>query len=250
MKLITLNTWGGRISQPFEDFLRIKQYEIDVFCFQEIYHEAKGKDLYYKEDPINFNLYTDIQKMLSKHTGFYHPHLEDWWGLSIFINKDFEILESGDIFIHKQRGYNIELEKQGYTAKNLQYIKVSDKNKKIFTILNLHGLWNGQGKSDTEERITQSKNIISFLKNISNEYILCGDFNLLPETESIKILEDFGLRNLIKEYKIKSTRTSYYKKDVYHADYIFTSKNVRINNFQVLPDEISDHAPLLLDFDI
>jgi len=33
------------------------------------------------------------------------------------------------------------------------------------------------------------------------------------------------------------------------ADYAFASKNIKINQFQVLPDEVSDHLALLLDFE-
>ena len=116
-------------------------------------------------------------------------------------------------------------------------------------IFNFHGLWNGQGKTDTEDRLRQSENIINFLKTLSGEIILCGDFNLRPDTESIKIFEDFGLKNLIKDYNIKSTRTSFYEKEEKFADYIFVSAGVRVMEFKVLPEEISDHAALYLDFE-
>jgi endonuclease/exonuclease/phosphatase family metal-dependent hydrolase len=61
------------------------------------------------------------------------------------------------------------------------------------------------------------------------------------------MLED-GMRNLIREYKITSTRTSFYPKTEKFADYFFVSPEVQVNDFQVLPDEVSDHAPLLLSF--
>ena len=78
---------------------------------------------------------------------------------------------------------------------------------------------------------------------------MCGDFNLLPSTESIKMFEDFDLINLIKENNIISTRTSFYKKEEKFADYVFVSKGIKVNEFKVLIDEISDHSPLLIDFE-
>src|SRR3989304_780654 len=46
----------------------------------------------------------------------------------------------------------------------------------------------------------------------NGQKILCGDFNLNPDTKSLNIL-DRGMKNLIKEYKVKSTRSGLYKKD-------------------------------------
>ncbi len=85
------------------------------------------------------------------------------------------------------------------------------------------------------------------MDTINTPKILCGDFNLKPDTESMKILEK-DMDNLIKIYKITSTRTSLYPKEEKFADYILTSKEIVLNKFEVLPDEVSDHAPLLLDF--
>ena len=38
------------------------------------------------------------------------------------------------------------------------------------------------------------------------------------------------------------------KKDEKFADYIFTSRDINVNAFEVLKDEVSDHSALLLDF--
>ena len=96
------------------------------------------------------------------------------------------------------------------------------------------------------ELINQSKAISDFVLKQGGDIILCGDFNLLPDTESIAILEKFDLKNLIKEYDIKSTRTSLYKKPLQFADYVFVSKGINVLDFKVLPDEVSDHSPLFL----
>ena len=73
-----------------------------------------------------------------------------------------------------------------------------------------------------------------------------GDFNLLPETQSIKKLESIGLRNLIKEYGVTSTRTAHYTKLEKYADYMFVSRDIEVADFKVLPDAVSDHSPLYL----
>lgn len=249
MKIISLNTWGGRVKEPFNKFIK-KHSNVDVFCFSEVYHDAADKDQYYREhrDEINFNLLNHLKELLSNHNFIYHPHLSDWWGLAMFIKNDIEIIESGEIFIHKQKDWDIEKEKQGYTAKNLQYAKIKNNDKELY-VINIHGLWNGMGKTDTEERIIQSQNILNFINGLNCEYVFCGDFNLLPEGQSLKMLID-GLN--AKELVIptgKETRTSLYKKSVRFADYMFVSNGLAVKEFIVLPDEVSDHNALYLDLE-
>ncbi len=226
----------------------IENGDIDVFCFQEVYHNAEEKEKIWR-DGSNLNFFDDIKGVLStKYNSYYKPYQEDYWGLAIFIKKDFKILEEGDFFVHKYIGHNPSLEAYGYTAKNIQFLK-TEYNGKALTILNFHGLWNGEGKGDTEDRLNQSKKIVEFVKDIKNDYVLCGDFNLLPDTKSLQMIEEkLGCVNLIKEQGIISTRTSLYPKPIKFADYVFVSKGIETIDFKVLLDEVSDHAPLFLDF--
>jgi endonuclease/exonuclease/phosphatase family metal-dependent hydrolase len=93
----------------------------------------------------------------------------------------------------------------------------------------------------------QTKNIKAFLDSCSGEKILCGDFNLKPSTKSLAILEK-GMRNLIKDYRIDSTRTLIYDKPERFADYVLVSPGIKVKSFDVLDDTVSDHSPLVLDF--
>jgi endonuclease/exonuclease/phosphatase family metal-dependent hydrolase len=60
-------------------------------------------------------------------------------------------------------------------------------------------------------------------------------------------------KNLIKEFAIKSTRPDF-KDDLDKwdnvVDYIFVDDKIKVNNFEVINTNISDHLPLILDFDI
>ena len=245
MKLISVNTWGGRMMDPFKEFLT-RHSDTDIFCFQEVYHDAHGKDTLWV-DGSNFNLLDDIKKTLPEYDFYYRAHLGDWWGLAIFIKKNIDVFEEGEHFVHKFIGHDPAIEIHGHTAKNIQFLRTLH-NDKPLTILNFHGLWNGKGKADTEDRINQSKKIIEFIRNIEGGFVFCGDFNLMPDTESLQmIVRELGCRDLIKEAGITSTRTVFYKKPDKFADYMFVSKEIEIKDFKVLSDEISDHKPLLLE---
>lgn len=245
MKLVCLNAWGGKFTPALLDFLKRHQH-IDIFCLQEVYHNAEGKDT--KWFAIrNMHLLSDMEKVMPDHTILYHPHWGDWWGLAMFIRKDIKILASGEEYVHEFNGYNPEREILGHTAKNVQYATV-ETPLGARTIVNFHGLYSGDGKDDSDERFRQSEKVIAFLQTLTDPYILCGDLNLNPDSVSLEMIEGVGMRNLIKEFGINSTRTSLYKKDSKYADYVLVSGGVEVLDFSVLPDEVSDHSPLYLEF--
>lgn len=256
MQLISLNTWGGRAGRDgVMDFF--KTYKgADFFCLQEMWsapydeydgHSAGGLEI--DQSTVMTEGVADISGLLEgTHSSFFHPHFLDNYGLLILTTKNFPVRSYGDHFVYLQKGHVPEGD-IGNHARNIQYVTL-EKDDSPFTIINFHGLWNGQGKGDSEARIQQSQNIIGFLKTLDHPFVLTGDFNLLPDTESIRLLEAFGLRNLIKEYNIQSTRTSYYEKPVKFADYTFVSPGITVSDFRVMDEEVSDHAALFLDFDL
>lgn len=253
MKILTLNTWGGRAGgKGVLDFLKRESETVDIFCLQEIwsapYEHLEGVNaggVAMKHEDIMVYGVQEITSLLTDYEYFFHPHFMEHYGLLMLVKQGIDVVGSGDVFVYRDQGY-IPDGDIGHHARNVQYVHVKSNGKKI-TICNFHGLWNGKGKDDCPERIEQSKNIIKFLETCGGEIVLAGDFNLNPDTESVKIFEDFGLRNLIREYKVTSTRTSFYAKPLKFADYIFVSKGLQAQNFKVLPDEVSDHAPLCIE---
>ena len=127
---------------------------------------------------------------------------------------------------------------------------ILDINGKEVQIINVHGIWN-KDKIGDERTIKQSEFI---LENIRDDIpvIVAGDFNLLPNTKSIEVLNK-KLINLIDKYNIKRTRPNFRDGlDIGNVvcDYIFVNDKVKVNNFNIVDNNISDHLPLLLDFDI
>lgn len=242
MKLITLNLWGGHLRNPLLKFFHNNR-NTDVFCLQEVYHKA-NKKISEKDRQLSLNIFSDLQKLLPHHYAIFKPALDNVYGLAMLVANTIDILGEGEINIHERQHYpGIGLNH----PRNLQWIECK-LNHKIYSIMNVHGLWTGQGKYDSPERINQSNRIKQFMNSVNTPKILCGDFNLRPDTQSMEILEQ-NMVNLIKKHHIRSTRTSYYKKEEGYADYILTSPEIKVNEFKVMSDEVSDHAPLFLNFD-
>ncbi len=248
MRLICLNAWGGKLYDQFSRFLERFQRTTDLFCFQEVFAGPRTSG-FEKGDPERvFDLYERLGRQLRGFTGYLaEPYTSFGERLALFVRDSIKIDDHGDTALYHQREVVVD-EKTFSVGSRLQWVAFRRKNK-LYTVANMHGIWLPSGKEDSPERLIQSENIAEFLEHKKGAKILCGDFNLLPQTRSIKMLEQ-NLRNLITEYAIKSTRNSHYspKKEKF-ADYIFASTDARVLDFRVLEDEVSDHLPLLLEFD-
>lgn len=168
------------------------------------------------------------------------------FGLATFVNSQIKInhLEEKFVYRHKNALINNDNATMGV---NIQTINLGQD--KSMNIMNFHGLWNRLGKIDCPERIEQSNNLKNIMNKLPSPIILCGDFNLSPDTKSLAILEE-GMVNLVKKYGINSTRTSFYEKENRFADYMLALPEITVKDFEVLPDEVSDHSPLYLEFEI
>ena len=121
-----------------------------------------------------------------------------------------------------------------------------DINGKLLKVLNLHGIWNKTRLGD-ERTMHQCKFALNEALKDGLPTIIIGDFNLSPESESIKLF-DKHFRNLTRESNVKTTRSKDREPSV--VDYIFTNDKIKVNSFKVIDTDISDHLPLILDFDV
>lgn len=254
MKLISLNIWGGRVHDPLLQFIETNGKDVDIFCFQEVYRTATDKRM---AGDAYANIYGEIAAILPDHQGHFTAGEHNWaesgttdfqleFGLAMFVRSSLEKKSNDHLFVHKHLG--AQRSEIGYSAaRPLQYVTIQCGSREL-TVANFHGLHNGLGKEDSDERLAQAQKVKEFLDQAPGETILCGDFNLLPDTESMKIMEA-GMRNLIIENGITSTRSSIYKKESKFADYMLVSSGIHVIDFKVLPDEVSDHLPLVLEFE-
>ena len=250
MKIINLNTWCGRAGSNIHQFFE-KNRDIDIFCLQEVDLDGSrfGTDVTgVNPPPGDPYLFKSIMEILPDHHGFFSPILSSWWGNAIFISNKLYRNSSayGEVLVSdRQQKY---MKYDAWFRRTLQWIDFKS-NGVDFTLVNYHGLWEkDKGKGDSSDRIEQSENIINFLETKKDRQIIfMGDLNLNPDTRSMKILEDFPLKNLIKEYDITDTRTLLYKKENRFADYALVSPNIKIKEFKILDDVVSDHAPLYLE---
>jgi exonuclease III len=254
MRVISLNIWGGRRYRSLIEFISKYSKNTDVFCFQEVFSTGTKRrliDKFYRA-----NIFKEIQKTLPEHKGYFAPIQKNFgfkshtdfditWGIALFIRKIINVKEIKDFFIFGKRdGVKND---PATLPRNLQYARISHHGKK-YLIAHFHGLFNGKDKLDSPDRIRQSMKVKNFLDKEKGKKILMGDLNLHPETDSLHILEK-GMINLIKEKRVKTTRSGLYpysKQDKF-ADYTLVSKDILARHFSVPKVRVSDHLPMILE---
>ncbi len=267
MKLISLNTFSATFFEPFMQFVKQHAADTDIFCFQEVFHSHTGEVTATNE---RSNQLEELIAALPEFNYYFAPVQENFailgdggtgfdYGNATFIKKNLNVVGWDKIFIYREANSYVHGEFETYPS-NMLHTQIMI-GSKIVTVCNLHGAAMPGHKLDTVERLLQTKKILDFVRNEPGEKIIVGDFNLLPETRSIKLIEENGFRNLIQDFGITTTRGSLIKK--LHpeygtsaqgfqefADYAFVSPGVVVTSFEVPDLPVSDHLPLILEFEV
>ena len=246
--------------EPLMEFIGESEPSTDFFCFQEVFNgdNELGLDLGRNLLDFKLDILSKLMRALQNFDLFYAPTStvkmgdgEVTVGLAIFSKKGIKIDSKGDVTICRCD----KSDDLFGSSRNMQYVRLINNGAKI-TLCNFHGTVFPGDKLDTGERLSQSRRIVEFLNKEDGERVLGGDFNLMPQTKSIEIIESSGMSNLIKDFNISSTRSdiSYemYKhmnNQQHFADYVFVSSDVNAKSFEVPRLGISDHLPLILQLD-
>jgi hypothetical protein len=262
LQIVSLNTWGGQAIGPLLDFVRTEAPTTDVFCFQEVLNASASIDL---ACGFRTTLLADLAASLPDFEAAFDP-IVTWdqpadgspattipFGLATFSRRTLEIgaRRAAQVIDHLDT-----LDAVPGLHSITRWLQLTEVRLPSSTLLvgNYHGIARPGTKLDNAERIEQSLAIRRLLDAHAGPKILVGDFNLLPETESVSILAD-GLRNLVIERQIPTTRSRlnpYFgtPQEQPHADYAFVSPGLQVLDFQVPDVLISDHLPMILTLTI
>ncbi|MBO9707623.1 MAG: endonuclease/exonuclease/phosphatase family protein [Caulobacter sp.] len=238
----------------------------DILCLQEVVHSPEtDKDwLTYRDgDHIlaqRANFFRDVSKALPDHVAIFCPAAQGvlWdddhpvpsqWGLATFVRRSFPIIGQVQGFVHK--GFS----PMGYgdhpRSRSAHGVRVYDyAAERAVSITHMHGLRDLNGKMDTPERAGQARKLLDLSRQISEPddvIVVCGDFNVEPGSETLAILAEAGLKELVTGRGFESTRSTQYRKPGRFADYLLVNREEVVKSFDVVYDpEVSDHCPLVL----
>jgi endonuclease/exonuclease/phosphatase family metal-dependent hydrolase len=264
-RILSLNAWGGRVHEPLMRYL--PGVDADVLCLQEVTRTPScGRGwLAYRDGslvlPQRANLFEELVAALPGHDAFFAPvargELFDGdevvaseFGLATFVRKSHPVIGQALGFIHGEFGADGWGEHP--RSRNAHVVRVFSYGlTRSITVVQLHGLRDPAGKGDTPARLAQARALAKLVRQVwkpGEGLVVCGDFNVLPDSETFPILGELGLVDLVTTRGFTDTRTSWYAKDGRYADYLLTTPDVEISRFEVAADpEVSDHRALLLE---
>lgn len=264
MRLVCLNVWVGQRFNELTAFLKSEAGSTDVFCFQEMI-DYSGEDSPKPETHLlgeGFMARSQLLKELASALPEYDPYFaiaqdgfttddpqaeKIQYGPATFIHRNITVTEQGKLFIYGDKDGL-----KGRDAKTIpccmQHLTLEIPGSKLL-LANMHGTWWPWQKKDTPDRLRQSRLVREFLGRWNGPAILCGDFNLRPDTESYRMLAA-GMRDLNSEYNITDTRGPLFPYENRTSDYMLVSPEINVKSFEVPEVRVSDHLPLVLEFDV
>lgn len=251
IKILTLNIWGGELLDRVINFIR--KEDPDIALLQEVNNgmdglNSKFRSFYILRKELGFSYCSFESLFLGIRSGNKIPQ-----GNAIFSR--FPIGNQKAIFFDIPFGeFNLE-EIKSNLGKN-QFLPMGmlktdvNVNRTDINCYNIHGIWGFDGE-DSARRLEMSKIIVEEIKNKKN-VILAGDFNLNPNTNTIKNIEVY-LQNVFSN-ELTSTFNMKHKNIPGYAtavvDMILVSKHFQVVNHYMPSVDVSDHMPLVCEIEI
>lgn len=248
MKLVQLNIWQGKVGPPIARFL--KQEDPDIVCMQEV-NDIKGTTdgAFSTLGEIKEQAGFDYADMAATYT-FKYMNRMCIYGNAILskhpISQDQVVFATGT---YKE---NFDAVDDDYNIRNLQVCTVSLPGGKKLRLANHHGYHLFDPLGDAAS-IKAMQKVADTLAGLEGPLIFCGDLNVTPDSRALKPLRNLPLRNLTTEYKVKHTLSPVHyvaAGENVACDYIFVSEGVRVRHFAVSEALVSDHKPLIIEFEL
>ena len=264
MKLLSLNVaMFEDNSEALFDF--IQKQNADILCLQEVTRrlDTQAYPQYVSIDAIDkaseslrdaFFGPTWVLSFFEKNNFHGKEHFYFDVGGKVefgnYVKSRYKILTAKNVFVENDFTYVTDWSNWPHEDQRAVEVVDCNVNGKKLRILNYHGIWS-QNKVGNEKTLKACKKIAKLASEV-DAAIICGDFNLFPDTESIAVLNK-NFISLVDTFKINTTRPSTNelndkKRNI--VDYIFVTEAVTVKNFSVINENVSDHLPLVLEFNI
>ncbi len=263
VRIASVNTWGGALYDRLVTWL--PDSKADVICLQEVTRTPGLSGWTRFEDehrslPQRADLFGDVRAALPRHQAIFvtsdsgpvHDdagarHRQDF-GLATLVAEHLPVVGADSAFVHGQFTDHAEWPGTDRPRIALAVHTVDRETDRPVWVVQLHGLRDAAGKSDSPARRRQAERLVELLRRIRGPrdvVVVCGDLNLLPSSETFGMLSEIGFTDLVGE---ADTRTSHYRKPVRHASYLLVSDVAAVQRFEIMAEpEVSDHRALILD---
>lgn len=254
MKIIQINAWCGRLSGPLTRFLKAEHP--DIICMQEAFDPAAKFFEIFKDQ------YDFVNEIIGA-TGLEHQFFTPDWGFEMAGSK----IDLGNIILSKFPLSNFQAF-HTYGKYHMRSVTNAIANTRVWhactatlpegrslQLANYQGYVAGMDSNGDKTTAKTLKKVREGLEKLEGPLIFCADLNINPDAPALRVLDELGLRNLTVEHNIPTTLSSMHRAPERDrlsvaCDYIFVSNGVKVKDFHISDELISDHKALVLEFDI
>lgn len=230
----------------------IRQQQPDVIGFQEFYTRKHGQ----------YDMRDSITHLMGSDQYYFEPIIfnnDESIGVAIF--SKFPIVDHGFILLADKRSLNsciyVDVKKGGQRFRvysvHLQSINFEPEDYKYISSITREGTdmsstrrVGGKLKYAFLKRSDQVVKIKGHAASCPYPYIISGDFNDTPSSFAVNQMAK-GLKNAFRERGVGFGRTYNGNFPNYQIDYIMTSPQFDVLNYQVIEKKLSDHYPVRSD---
>lgn len=263
VRILSLNAWGGAVFDELRPWLATT--DVDVLCLQEVTRTPglKGWTTFADGErtlPQRADLFADVRDVLPDHQGHFVVSdsgpvtasdgnvFQQDFGIATFVHARTPLVGAASTFVHGE--YTTHVDWAVHDRPRVAHaLRVVDRPRGMSAVVvHLHGLRDPAGKGDTAARRAQAERLAAFVSSVRDDgdvVVVCGDLNLMPDSETFDVLAGIGLTDLVGE---ADTRTSLYTRPIRHASYLLVSAPSAVRRFEVVDaPEVSDHRALLVE---
>ncbi|MFA5886717.1 MAG: endonuclease/exonuclease/phosphatase family protein [Patescibacteria group bacterium] len=234
LKVISWNIWCG--THLDEVIVFLKSAEADIIALQEATEDERG----------------NIADVIAKELGYECVHAIEMKIPLRFLpgykSDDKGSKKFGPAILSKYKIISSQIHELSYADDFRRLVIAADIKigSEILSIFSIHLKHTHQQPSVLQDQ--EVENLLGFLP--AKKVIVMGDFNSLPDSSVIKkmsrTLQDAELSSATPTWSVyKEGCTGCLVESVkYKLDYIFTSRDIKINSFQVDDSTGSDHLPI------
>jgi endonuclease/exonuclease/phosphatase family metal-dependent hydrolase len=243
VKLIQANVWwGGKLTDALKKFLVAE--DPDILCLQEAANIPGTTGMFLTVQQMQGIGRLDNMAFAPAVTlNFMHRKVD----MGNAILSKLPIEQSESVYIHLEHNQDFDWDKHDYNVRNFLHGVIVLHNKPTHIITH-HGYHIPEHKNGNAETLRQMKELAEYIKKLEGPIILTGDFNLLPHSKSLEIINK-ELTNLCIVNKVKTTRSNVKTRQEV-CDYIFVNDQIKVKKFEASDKVVSDHKALILDFDV
>ena len=231
----------------------IRTINPDVVCFQEFYSRIRGSKQFTKSlqkegefedyyfEPFEKNDYEGYgQAIFSKYPIINNGTInENSYGVNRIIFADIK-RETDTLRIYNVhlRSFALQEEDKDFIQKSpTEQVKDEEKTKKLGRKL----------KRAFTSRSNQAKTLVKHITTqCPHPYVVMGDFNDTPMSYSVNLLSK-NMNNAFAEKGFGWGVTYFAILPIFQIDYIMSDKRIKIDDYGILKERLSDHYPIWAD---